>query len=454
LRQIATTAVAILTSLTSLTSLAGLAGTAGGSWTADATATSPSTCDAPRFTHAQAWTLLRAAKARLTATNTAYQPSAFPSITDHAGIWRTVTAKQWTSGFFPGSLWLAYQQTGRRAFKIEARSWTHALAGQATDTSTHDIGFQIMSSFGNGYTITHDQTYKSVIMRAAKSLATRYNPTIGAIRSWGARTNTHHFKVIIDNTMNLRLLFWASAHGGQRAWKHDATRHAMTTAAHFVRADGSVIQLVDFDPATGAVLRTANPQGYSADSTWSRGQAWAAYGFTTAYAQTRNKQLLTAARRTADYFIAGLPADCVPYWDFDAPDIPSAPTDTSAAAIAAAGMLQLSKLDPNADRRKGYATSSSRILSSLADNYLADKGQATLTGSVSTFGVDPSGIGTSYGDYYLLQAVHTWLKQHHPDSRDAAPSKRERPLMPAGSGAIRRYKAPGSRPEPQCFPAT
>ena len=405
LRQIATTAVATLTTI---------AGTTAGSFTADATSASPSACDAARFTHAQAWPLLRVAKARLTASNTVYQPGAFPSTTDQEGLWRTVTAKQWTSGFFPGSLWLAYQLTGRRPFKAEARAWTHALAGQAMDTSTHDIGFQIMSSFGNGYTVTHDQTYKNVIMRAAKSLATRYNPTVGAIRSWGARNNTRHFRVIIDNTMNLRLLFWASAHGGQRAWKHVATRHATTTAAHFVRADGSVIQLVDFDPATGEVLDTANPQGYSPDSTWSRGQAWAAYGFTTAYAQTGNKQLLDAARRTADYFIAALPADCVPYWDFDAPDIPTAPTDTSAAAIAAAGMLQLSKLDPNADRRKGYATSSSRILSSLADNYVADKGQATLTGSVSTFGVDPSGIGTSYGDYYLLQAVHTWLRQHHP----------------------------------------
>jgi unsaturated chondroitin disaccharide hydrolase len=249
-------------------------------------------------------------------------------------------------------------------------------------------------------------------MRAAKSLATRYNPTVGAIRSWGARSNTQHFNVIIDNMMNLRLLFWASAHGGRRAWKHMATRHALTTAAHFVRADASVIHLVDFDPATGAVLGTANPQGYSTDSTWSRGQAWAAYGFTTAYAATGNRQLLSAARRTADYFITRLPATCVPYWDFDAPDIPNAPTDTSAAAIAAAGMLQLARLDPNADRRKRYAIGASRILSSLASDYVADHGQATLTGSVSTLGVDPPDIGTAYGDYYLFQAVQTWLSRH------------------------------------------
>jgi unsaturated chondroitin disaccharide hydrolase len=400
------------TAITAVAILASLAGATAGPLRAGAASATPSVCDAAPFTHARARPLLRVAEARLTATNAAYRPGAFPSITDQAGTWQTVTAKQWTSGFFPGSLWLAYQRTGRPAFKTEARAWTHALAGQATDTSTHDIGFQIMSSFGNGYALTHDKTYRRIIMRAAKSLATRYNPTVGAIRSWGARSNTHHFNVIIDNMMNLRLLFWASAHGGRRAWKHIATRHALTTAAHFVRTDGSVIHLVDFDPATGAVLGTANPQGYSADSTWSRGQAWAAYGFTTAYAQTGNKQLLTAARRTADFFIAGLPADCVPYWDFDAPDIPNAPTDTSAAAIAAAGMLQLSRLDPNADRRKRYAVGASRILSSLADSYVADQGQATLTGSVSTVGVDPPDIGTAYGDYYLFQAIQTWLSQH------------------------------------------
>ena len=402
------------TAITAVAILASLAGVTAGSFRAFATSTSPSACEAARFTHTQARHVLRVAEARLTTTSGTYQPGVFPSITDQAGTWQTVTAKQWASGFFPGSLWLAYQRTGRRAFKTEARAWTHVLAGQANDTSTHDIGFQIMSSFGNGYAITHDKTYKNIIMRAAKSLATRYNPTVGAIRSWGARSNTEHFKVIIDNMMNLRLLFWASTHGGQRASKRIAVRHALTTAAHFVRSDGSVIHLVDFDPATGDVLGTGNPQGYSADSTWSRGQAWAAYGFTTAYAQTGKKQLLIAARRTADYFIAGLPADCVPYWDFDAPDIPNAPTDTSAAAIAAAGMLQLSRLDPNADRRKRYALNASRILSSLADNYVAVQGQATLNGSDSTFGVDPPDIGTAYGDYYLFQAVVTWLKQHRP----------------------------------------
>ena len=122
------------------------------------------------------------------------------------------------------------------------------LAGRAADTSTHDIGFQIMSSFGDGYALTHDKTYKPVILRAARSLATRYSPAVGAVRSWGARNDHNHFKVIIDNLMNLRLLFWASAHGGRRAWRDIAIRHALTTAAHFLRTTAASIHLVDFDP--------------------------------------------------------------------------------------------------------------------------------------------------------------------------------------------------------------
>ena len=373
-----------------------------------------SSCTAARFTHTRARHVLHVAEARLAATSATFRPGAFPSVTDQGGNWRTGPARQWTSGFFPGSLWLAYRETARPSFRTDARAWTHALAGQARDTSTHDIGFQIMSSFGNGYAVTHNTRYKAVILRAAKSLATRYNPTVGAIRSWGARNDHRHFKVIVDNLMNLHLLFWASAHGGPRAWRHIATRHVLTTAHHFVRPDGSTVHLVDFDPATGRAVRMANPQGFSVDSTWSRGQAWATYGFTDAYQETGNRQFLAASRRVADYFIGGLRTDCVPYWDFDAPGIPDTATDTSAAAIAAAGLLRLSRVDPNADRRTRYARYASRILSSLADTYVARTGQATLTGSTSTFGVDPPDIGTAYGDYFLLQGVETWLRQHRP----------------------------------------
>ncbi len=370
-------------------------------------------CRTGRLTHATARHVIGVAERRLNATSAAFPPGAFPAVTDQDGHWRTGPVGQWTSGFFPGSLWLAYRSTRQPGFESDARAWTHRLAGQANVTSTHDIGFQIMSSFGNGYALTRDQTYKAIILRAAKSLATRFNPEVGAIRSWGARNDHDHFKVIVDNLMNLRLLFWASAHGGRQSWRHIATRHALTTAAHFVRRDGSVIHLVDFDPTTGRVMSTANPQGFSDDSTWSRGQAWAIAGFTDAYQATKNAVFLTAARRTAQYFTTRVPADCVPYWDFDAPDIPLAPTDTSAAAIAADGLLRLSRLDPSPQRDARYALEASHILASLAAHFIAQHGQATLTGSTSTLGVDPPNIGTAYGDYYFLDALENWQAHHH-----------------------------------------
>ena len=328
-----------------------------------------------------------------------------------SGPWTTSDPGWWTSGFFPGSLWLAYGATHRPRLKRAATVWTRPLEAQDRDTSTHDVGFQIMSSFGNGYAVTHRPAYKKVVRRAAASLATRYDPDVGAIRSWGRRGNTHHFKVIVDNLMNLELLFWAGAHGGPHRLKHLAVRNAETTARHFVRPDGSVIHLVDFDPRTGKVIGTANPQGYSADSTWSRGQAWAIDGFATAYGYTGRAELLKAARRTAGYFVRNLPTSCVPYWDFDAPDIPDASTDTSAAAIAADGLLQLAALEPNRDRGKADRRTAATILWSLHRDFVAAAGQATLDGGTATFGVDPSDIGTSYGDYYALHADLAWLKE-------------------------------------------
>lgn len=373
-------------------------------------AAATSGCATHSFTRAGARDLLSTSRIRLRQTDRALDPMAYPSVTDTAGTWTTTSRAAWTSGFYPGSLWLAYRATHRPNLKRSAVAWTRPLEAQDRDTSTHDVGFQIMSSFGNGYAVTHEPRDKKVILRAAESLVTRYDPDVGAIRSWGRRHNTRHFKVIIDNLMNLELLFWAGAHGGPHRLRHVAARHAMTTARHFIRRDGSVIHLIDFDPRTGKVIGTANPQGYSADSTWSRGQAWALHGFATAYRYTGRAELLGAARRTAGYFTRNLPAACVPYWDFDAPDIPNAPTDTAAAAIAADGLLELARLEPDHGRRKTDRHTAATILWSLHRRFVAPSGHATLDGATATFGVEPSDIGTSYGDYYALRADTAWLR--------------------------------------------
>jgi unsaturated chondroitin disaccharide hydrolase len=372
----------------------------------------PTGCQPRRFGDRRGRAALRLTYRRLARAAREVPVGAYPSITDHAGVWQTTGPRAWTSGFFPGSLWLAYRRTRRPAFETWAERWTHGLAGQSLDTSTHDVGFQILDSFGHGYDLTHRPRYLRIARRGARSLASRYSPTVHAIRSWGPLRGRHHFKVVVDNMMNLELLLWASRHGGPRSWTGRAVQHARTTVTHFLRRDGSVRHLVDFDPTTGGVLAFANPQGYRPGSTWSRGQAWAIRGFATAYAYTHRAAFLSAARRTARYYLTHVPADCVAYWDFDAPDIPDAPRDASAAAVAADGLEELAAIDPSSSRRRRDDRAAGSVLRSLADHYTAAAGQAVLDGSVATYGVDPPGIGTAYGDYFYLEAMEARLRQH------------------------------------------
>jgi unsaturated chondroitin disaccharide hydrolase len=332
-------------------------------------------------------------------------PGQFPSITDHAGAWRTRPSPGWTSGFFPGSLWLMNQYTGRSEFARAATAWTDALAPQAVLTRSHDIGFEIFASFGNGYRLTQNEAYRQVILQAAASLATRYDAAVGAVRSWGARGDNAHFLVIVDGLMNLEMLFWAAQHGGSSAWQQMATRDALTVRDHFIRPDGSLVHMVDFDPLTGAVQSEGNPQGYDLASTWARGQSWAVAGFTIAYAQTHDARFLDAARRTAAYFLDHLPGDCVPYWDFQAPGIPNAPRDSSAAAIAADGLVKLSRLDPDPTQAESELSAAGGLLTGLITQDLATHGQALLAHGTADKPGGAYDTGTSYGDYYFLDAL-------------------------------------------------
>jgi hypothetical protein len=233
-----------------------------------------------------------------------------------------------------------YEGTGDTHWREWAEAWTAGLADEKNDTSTHDVGFKIFSSFGHGYRLTGNAAYREVILQAARTLATRFNPTVGCIRSW----DRNRFPVIIDNMMNLELLFWASKNGGDSAWYDMAVSHALQTMKNHVREDGSTYHLVDYDPDTGAIINKFTVQGYDKESTWARGQAWGMYGFTMAYRETGDVRFLNTAQLIADYFIDNLPEDRVPYWDFEAPNIPHEEKDSSAAAIAASGLLELSTL--------------------------------------------------------------------------------------------------------------
>ena len=344
------------------------------------------------------------AQERLARTAGSLPSTAYPQTTGPGGGWRTTGPGAWTSGFLPGNFWLAHQYDARRGMGSRGKTWQAGVDGQRHNTSTHDVGFMVSNSFGNAYRLTGDPRYGRVVLDAASALATRYSPKVGAIRSW----NTSDFTVIVDNMMNLELLFRAARSGGDPRWRAMAIRHALRTRADHVRRDGSTYHVVDYDPATGAVRRRRTKQGAADESTWSRGQAWAVHGFTMAYRESGDERFLRTARRTADYFIAHLPPDGIPYWDFQAPGIPREPRDSSAAAIAASGLLELAVREPDRARAARYLAAARRMLFALASSrYLAE---GTSNRAVLRHGTysKPHGrfnTGLVWGDYYFLEAL-------------------------------------------------
>jgi unsaturated chondroitin disaccharide hydrolase len=336
----------------------------------------------------------------------------YPRVTRPDGSWEQQPANQWTSGFFAGTLWFLYQATREPVWRELAERWTVGLEGVKTITTTHDLGFMVFNSFGHGYLLTGDARYRDVVFEASRSLVTRYDPDVGAIRSWDTehvtgRRRSWRFPVIVDNLMNLEMLFWAARHGGDPAWLALATRHAVTSRRAHLRRDGSTAHVALFDPATGALEATTTWQGFADSSTWARGQAWAIHGLTTAFKWTRNGELLEAARRAADFFVSNLPADAIPYWDLRHPSIPNVERDASSAAIAASGLLDLARWtdEPTAERYRNAAT---RILATLASSYLAE-GTSSAAILQHSVGQRPQNlevdVGLVYADYYFVEGL-------------------------------------------------
>lgn len=341
-------------------------------------------------------------------------PGHYPHYTmDEA--WKTTEARAWTSGFFSGVLWLMYQQTHDELWKTYAEQWQAGLESQKSNTSTHDLGFMLFNSFGNGYRLTKNEHYRQVVLEAARSLATRYSPVVGSLKSWDHGPETD-FQVIIDNMMNLELLFWASQNGGEAKWRDLAISHALKTAHEHVRPDGSTYHVVTYDPATGNIKSKCTHQGYQCESTWSRGQAWAIYGFTMSYRYTHDARFLNTAIKVADYFIDHLPDDFVPYWDFNAPSIPNEPRDSSAAAIAASGLLELSQWDADTIHKQKYWAIAQKILASLSSAKYLAKGtssQSILLHGTSFKAQGNFDTGLIYGDYYFLEAMSRYQDIAH-----------------------------------------
>jgi FG-GAP repeat len=353
------------------------------------------------------------ARAQLNRTLSEVPTGAYPHQTNADGTWGTHSAGWWTSGFFPGAMWHMFALTGDPAWRSAAAARQAGIEGLKNNTSTHDLGFMIFDSFGNGFKLTGTDSYRQTVLTAASSLATRYSSTVHAIRSQNNASGDSptDFRVIIDTMMNLELLWWASKHGGLLSHGTKALEHARTTANQHVRADGSTNQLVVFDSDTGAVKRKGTIQGAGSLSTWARGQAWAVHGFTMAYRESRDSQMLATARKVADYYVSHLPADKIPYWDFQAPGIPNEPRDSSAAAIAASGLIELSQLDSDITRSRTYLDTARATLESLSSPaYLAE---GTSARSILLHGTDNKPLGQYdrgliYGDYFFLEALRRY----------------------------------------------
>ena len=324
-----------------------------------------------------------------------------------------VPASDWVSGFFAGTLWYMYELTGDEFWAEHARKQTEALEDIQYLTWHHDVGFMIYDSYGNGLRLKNIDGYKDVCINAAKSLSTRFRPAAGILQSWnvdGGWQSERGWKcpVIIDNMMNLEILFKATEFSGDPTFAGIATSHADKTLKNHFRPDWSSYHVVDYDPETGEVLKKCTAQGYADESAWSRGQAWALYGFTAAYRCTADKKYLDAAENVAGFILShpNMPEDLVPYWDLNAPDIPDEPRDASSAAIIASGLYELY----GHTGKDIYREKADKIICSLSrPAYRAAQGTNGGFILMHSVGSIPHGnsidVPLNYADYYFLEAL-------------------------------------------------
>ena len=355
----------------------------------------------------------------------------YPRTINKNGVLVTTDMYDWTPGFFPGLLWNTYEFNQDDKLQAEAIKWTQSLEPLKNFEEHHDLGFMMYCSYGNAYRFTKNKLYKDILVQSARSLSTRYNATTGSIKSWNTFNSWHgnkkySFPVIIDNMMNLELLFFASAVTGDTSFKHIALTHALNTMKNQIRSDYSSYHVVCYDTLTGKVEGTETAQGLADNSTWARGQAWGIYGFTMVYRESKDKRFLKTAQGMADYFInhPNLPADKVPYWDFNllekgyipgvnsnANNVMDLFRDASAASITASALLELSLY--SGVKGKKYYDFAIQILHSLASaNYMAAPGtNANFILKHSVGSIPHNGeidVPLIYADYYFLEALNRY----------------------------------------------
>ena len=326
-------------------------------------------------------------------------------------VWhcRKATPDEWCSGFWPGVLWYDYEMTGDEKIREKAEKYTESLEYLSQrPIFDHDLGFLIFCSYGNGYRLTQNPKYKQVILASADSLATLYNPEVGTLLSWPRNVEMlGGHNTIMDNMINLEMLFWAARNGGSQRLYDIAVKHAETTMTHQFRPDGTCYHVAVYDPKNGNFLRCMTHQGYADNSTWARGQAWAIYGYTMVYRETQDKKFLDFACKVTDAYLKRLPDDYVPYWDFDDPAIPQAPRDASAACVVASALLELQKYCPE-EKGKEYKDKAVKMLASLSgDSYRSPKHRSSFLDHSTGHHPAGSEIDASiiYADYYYIEAL-------------------------------------------------
>lgn len=331
----------------------------------------------------------------------------------------TSNAEWWCSGFYSGTLLYLYEFSQDTALSNEALHRSALLEKNQFNKGTHDLGFMMFCPFGNAERLLQQgvslpgshsrKDYDTILLNSARSLSTRFNSRIGCIRSWDSPP--WKYPVIIDNMMNLELLFWATRFSGDSSFYQIAVTHANTTMRNHFRPDYSSYHVVDYDTATGAVLARKTAQGYADSSAWARGQAWGLYGYTVVYRYTHDPRYLDQAQRIAQFILTNphLPADKIPYWDYNAPDIPRAYRDASAAAVMASAFLELCHY-VDKEKAREYLDAAEQIIVALSSNnykaVVGSNGGFILRHSVGNIpGRSEVDVPLTYADYYFVEAM-------------------------------------------------
>ena len=336
------------------------------------------------------------------------------NIPDSLTHWNLVTVaiSEWTAGFWPGILWYNYENTKSESDKDAATFYTELLEPLTKlPAYDHDLGFQLFCSYGNAYRLTGIEEYRQIVLNAADTLATLFNPKVGTMLSWPREVEPNNWphNTIIDNLINLEMLYWAAKNGGDKKLSDIATKHAETTMKYHFREDGGNYHVAVYDTINGSFIKGVTHQGYGDSTLWARGQAWAIYGYTFIYRETGDKKFLRFAEKLTDLYLSRLPEnEYVPYWDFDAPKIPNEPKDASAAAIVTSALMELCQLEDNIEKAAKYKQAAINMLTELSsEKYQSRDSKPSFL--LHSTGHWPKGsevdASINYADYYYIEAL-------------------------------------------------